>query len=284
MKKLISLLLVFLLTFSLCACGAAETQDESTDETEATTSDPTEPSADPNLNVFQVGFNRQSILPKNPIGVQIAGGDAANRICTGFQDEVSATCIAFSKNGETYLVYTCDFMVLYDSIIAPVKAAITEATGVPYDNILINCTHTHSGVNILGTNWDGALEYRELFSKRCLKAAEKALENLAPATISYGSTQTEGMTFVRHYLMNDGTTSGNGHGSSASGYKEHLYPADEELQIIKFTREGEKDIMIASFPSHATTVNGTNSTSISACYPGAFREAVEEEARVMGSW
>ena len=97
MKKLISLLLVFLLTFSLCACGAAETQDESTDETEATTSDPTEPSADPNLNVFQVGFNRQSILPKNPIGVQIAGGDAANRICTGFQDEVSATCIAFSK-------------------------------------------------------------------------------------------------------------------------------------------------------------------------------------------
>ena len=273
MKKLLALILSVLMVFSLMACS-------SSDEAEGTEASKTAAETeDPNAKVFRVGFNRQSILPKNPIGVQIAGGDAANRLCTGFQDEVSATCIAFSKDGETYLVYTCDFMVIYDSIIAPVKSAISDATGVPYDNILINCTHTHSGVNILSLSWDGSAEYRQLFSDRCVKAAEKAIADLAPATISYGSTLTEGMTFVRHYLKTDGTTYGNGHGTyngDATTLKENMYEADTELQLIRFTREGEKDVIIASFPSHATTVNSTHMTELSACYPGVFRETIEE--------
>ncbi len=258
MKKIICLLLTAVLVLGLCACGSSgegKTQKG-----------------------FQVGFSRQSITPTQT-GVQIAGGDASSRLSTGFLDEVSTTCIAISKDGETYLIYTCDFMILYNSIIDPVKVVIESATGVPKANILFNCTHTHSGVNILSTNWDGATAYRELFSTRALKAAEKALEDLSPATVSYGSTQTEGMTFVRHYRMNDGGTYGNGHGTkNTSGIKEHMYEADGELQIIKFTRaaEDKKDIIIASFPSHATTVNGTNRTALSACYPGAFRAKVEE--------
>ncbi len=259
MKKFICLFLAAVLVLGMCACGESGSSKKG----------------------LQVGFDRESILPAK-MGVQIAGGDSAARLAEGYLDEVSTTCIAFSKDNQTYLIYTCDFMVIYDSVIAPVKAAINEKTGVPTENILINCTHTHSGVHIGSTAWDGAKEYRELFSKQCVKAAEKALADLSPATISYGSTQTEAMTFVRHYYMNDGTTCGNGHGSSASGYKEHMYEADQELQLIKFTREAEdkKDIVIASFPSHATTVDATNNKSLSACYPGAFREAMEQQTGV----
>ncbi|MBR4865008.1 MAG: hypothetical protein IKU07_10560 [Oscillospiraceae bacterium] len=258
MKRIISLLLVTVLILGLCACGESGGGKKG----------------------LQVGFDRQSILPTQ-LGVQIAGGDAAARLSEGFLDEVSTTCIAFSKDDQTYLVYTCDFMVVYASIVDPVKAAICAKTGVPTENILFNCTHTHSGVNILSTGWEGGAQYRELFSKQCVKAAEKAIADMAPATISYGSTQTEGMTFVRHYNLTDGTTYGNGHGSwngDPELLKEHMYKADEELQLIKFTREAEdkKDIVIASFPSHATTVNSTNMKDLSACYPGAFRAAMEE--------
>jgi hypothetical protein len=106
---------------------------------------------------------------------------------------------------------------------------------------------------------------------------------MSPAKISIGSTATEGMTYVRHYYMNDGTTCGNGHGSTASGYKDNMYPAANELQAIKFTREAEdkKDIVIMSFPSHATTVNGTNPTSLSACWPGATRAYVEANSEYL---
>ena len=258
MKKMICLLLTFVMVLGLCACSSSEEKKAA-------------------YTGLQVGFNRQSITPTQT-GVQIAGGDASSRLSTGFLDEVTTTCIALSENGETYLVYTCDFMILYASIIDPIKTVIENATGVPASNILFNCTHTHSGVNVISTAWDGAQAYRELFSNKALKAAEKAIEDLSPATVYYGSTVAENMSFVRHYWMNDGTSCGNGHGSAASGYKEHMYEADQELQLIKFVREAEdkKDIMIASFPSHATTVNGTNANSLSACYPGAFRAAVEQ--------
>ena len=264
MKKVLSLLLIFVLVLGMCACGSSEKASD---------------------KGLKVGFSRQSITPTES-GVPIAGGDSSSRLSTGFLDEVSTTCIALSQNGETFLIYTCDFMILYASVIDPIKLVIKNATGVPESNILFNCTHTHSGVDINSGRWDGVGAYRELFSSKALKAAQKAIEDLAPATVSYGSTNADAMTFVRHYRMNDGTTFGNGHGSSASGIKEHMYPADEELQIIKFTREAveekeKKDIIIASFPSHATTTNGTNSTSISACYPGAFRNAVEQTAGVL---
>lgn len=262
MKKILSLVLVTILILSLCACGAS---DEGAKVNEG----------------FQVGFNRQSITPTEN-GVPIAGGDSSARPSQGFLDEVATTCIAFSKDSETYLVFTCDFMIVYNSIIDPVKTVINGATGVPVSNILFNCTHTHSGVDINSSKWEGVSAYRELFSQRCLKAAEKAIADLSPATISYGSTQAENMSFVRHYRMMDGTTYGNGHGSTASGIEKHMYEADVELQLIKFTRpaEDKKDIIIASFPAHATTVNGTNKNSISADYPGAFRAAVEQNAGV----
>jgi len=284
MRKFLSVFLTLLMVFSLVACsssGAADSTTEATEATEVTEVTTTTVATEGNTELMglHVGFNRQSITPTE-LGVPIAGGDSSARPSEGFLDEVATTCIALSMDGEIYLVYTCDFMILYKAVIDPVKAAINTATGVPTANIIFNCTHTHSGVDINSSKWDGVSAYREFFSEKCVKAAEKAIKDLAPATISYGSTMAENMSFVRHYRMNDGTTYGNGHGSSASGIKEHMYPADVELQIIQFNREGEKDIMLASFPSHATTTNGTNSKSISACYPGAFRTAVEETAGI----
>lgn len=260
MKKMICLILTAVLVLGLCACGESGGAAKG----------------------LQVGFNRQSITP-TVSAVPLAGGDSSARLSDGFLDEVTVSCIAFSKNEETYLVYTCDFMILSDAVLDPVKMAVSSATGVPKENMVFNCTHTHSSVEITSNKWDGITAYRELFSSRSLKAAQKAIEDLSPATISYGSTQTEGMAHVRHYRMEDGTTAGNGHGDiSSSEIKEHMYESDGELQLIKFSREAEdkKDIIIASFPSHATTVNATNPKSISACYPGVFRTAVERDADV----
>ena len=64
---------------------------------------------------------------------------------------------------------------------------------------------------------------------------------------------------------------------ATSGFKSHMYDAAIELQAIKFIRaaEDKKDILMLSFPAHATTVNGTNSTLISACWPGATRAYIE---------
>ena len=259
MKKILSLCLVAILILGLCACGSSETKKE---------------------EGLQVGFNRQSVTPTQQ-EIPIAGGDSTARLSTGFMDEVASTCIAIAKDGQTFLIFTMDFMILYENAVTAVKTAVTAATGVPESNIILNCTHTHSAPNIYGS-WSGADAYRTFVGERSAKAATKAIEDLSPATVEISSCETEGLSFVRHYRMNDGTTYGNGHGSSSSGIKEHMYSAASELQAIKFVRaaEDKKDILMLSFPAHATTVNGTNKTLISACWPGATRAYVEQNSEV----
>lgn len=262
MKKIVSLITVFLLVFGLCACGNS--------------------SEGGGGKGLQVGFNRQSITPVQT-GVQIAGGDATSRLSTGFLDEVAATCIAIRKGENTFLVFTMDFMVLNQSALDTIKPTIATTTGIPEDNILLNCTHTHSGVNILETTWDGGEAYRTLVAENSAKAAEKAIADLSPAEVQIGNCDTEGLAFVRHYNMKDGTKAGNGHGTlEVSNIASHAYEAANELQSIKFVRSAEdkKDIMLLSFPAHATTVNATNPTSISACWPGATRAYIEENADI----
>ena len=260
MKRIISLCLILALAVALCACGG---EGGGSDQYEG----------------LQVGFGRESILP-DTLGVQIAGGDASSRLSDGYLDEVSATCVAITEGDQTILLYTIDFIVV-DQHVYAAQAEIAEATGIPEENIILNTTHTHSGVSIR-SNWDGVDAYRAKYRAAAVKAAQNALADRSPAVMYYGSTQTEKLVFVRHYLMNNGSTYGNGHGSTESGYKEHLYPADPELQVIKFARaaEDKKDVVLMNLGAHATinsaSYNAPN--SISADWPAATRSYVESNS------
>ena len=261
MKKIVSLMIVFAMVWGLCACGNSDEGD---------------------AKGLQVGFNRQSITPLQA-GAQLAGGDNTARISIGFLDEVAATCIAIRKGEDTFLIFTMDFMVLNQGAVAAIKPVIASTTGIPQENIILNCTHTHSGVNILDTLWEGGEAYRTLVAENSAKAAEKAIADLSPAEVQIASCDTQGLAFVRHYKMKDGTTAGNGHGiMDANIIEAHAYEAASELQSIKFVRSAKdkKDIMLLSFPAHATTVNATHPTSISACWPGAARAYIEENTDI----
>ncbi len=256
MKKITCLVLAAVLLLGLCACGGS--------------------AGGKNYEGLQVGFGRESILP-DELGVQIAGGDASSRLSDGYLDEVSATCVAIKEGDETILLYTIDFITV-DQHVYAAQEDIAAATGVPEENIILNTTHTHSGVSIR-SKWDGVDAYRAKYRAAAVTAAQNAIADLSPAEMYYGGTQTENMVYVRHYLMNDGTTYGNGHGSTASGFKENLYPADEELQVIKFARaaEDKKDVVLMNLGAHATinsaSYNAPN--SISADWPYNARSYVE---------
>lgn len=253
-KKIVCLLLTLVMVLGLCACGAGDSKG----------------SADG----LKVGFGRESIIPDGD--VQLAGGDASSRISQGYIDEVAVTCIAITEGDNTVLLYTTDVIVVDKHVLAA-QDAIASATGIPKENIILNATHTHSGVSIR-SDWDGVDAYRTLFNKAAADAGVAALADQSAAELYYGSADTENLVFVRHYLLENGTTAGNGHGDfSASSIKSHAYEADDELQVIKFARaaEDKKDIVLMSLGAHGTIVNGTNRESISADWPGTARAYVE---------
>ena len=261
MKKIFCVLLSLILVFGLCACGGSGAKE------------------DP--NALQAGFAREVCLPDDPI-VYIAGGTASEDPSTdGLLDEIAVTCIALKQGGNTYLVYTCD-VVDIESFYKGTETVISEASGIDPAYIILNATHTHSAPT-LKNNLPGKDAYLKKFNAACANVAVKALADLSPATLSYGSIMTEHMVRVRHYWMNDGTSYGNGHGSATSGCKEHMYPADEECQVLRLTRpaEDKKDIVMMNLAAHATICSrATYTHMLSADFPFYARTYVEEQADV----
>lgn len=253
MKKFITILLTLALIFGLCACGGASGGKDG----------------------LKVGFGRASILPDD--SVALGGGDASARQSDGYLDPIYATCIALTEGDQTILLYTLDLITVtlktYEA-----QTRISQETGIPEDNIILNCTHTHSAPS-LGSGVSGT--YLEKFFQACTDAAIQAIDDQAPASIYYGVSETENVNFIRHYYTSDGGIVGV-HQGSISEAAEHEYDANEDVQVIKFTRdtEGKKDIVLMNFGTHPHIVSQKQTYAISADWPGAARSYVEENADV----
>ena len=218
------------------------------------------------------GFGRASIMPEGV--VHLAGGDAAKRRSTWAKDTLYVTCVALKQDGQTVLVYTMDLITADSANAEDAKAAIVEATGVKAENILLNATHTHASVSIR-SNWEGVQEYRKLFCASMARAGVDAIADLSAAQIYYGDTMTERMTFVRHYKLSDGSYAGANFGDFKNGEAVgHSSEADGQLQMVKFARDGKKDILMTSFGAHGTFAS-TADTYISADFPSPTREYIE---------
>ena len=258
MKRFLCFVITFILILGMCACGGEKA----------------------NPNALQAGFARVDCLPDDS-KVHIAGGDAASDVSAGVLDMIAVTCIALKQGEQTYLIYTCD-VVDIEKFYIDTEVAIATATEVPSTHILLNATHTHSAPT-LKDNLPGKDAYLAKFNAACADAGVKAIEDLSPATLSYGSVQTQNMVRVRHYLMKDGTSYGGGHGSTTgTEIQEHHYPSDEECQVLRLTRpaEDKKDIVLMNLGAHATIVSATHTDLLSPDFPGPARDYVEENADV----
>lgn len=227
-----------------------------------------------NAVCLYVGYGRVDITPVYPVGM--AGG-AAKRISEGCLDPLYMTFVAVSQGENTFLVVTMDFVCAYEEFAVPVRAHISQATGIPEEHILLNATHTHSSVAVRNEQNVGIVQYRTDLCTWAATGAKAALEDLSQAEVWYGSIQTEGMAWVRHYKMEDGTCAGANYGSFKSGIIGHVSQADPQMQMIKFSRaaDGKKDIVLMNFPAHATL--NQKSILLSADFPGPAREYVAEK-------
>lgn len=195
-------------------------------------------------------------------------------------DRLLGTCIAITDQAEqTVLLCSADLLHTNKEMVAIARERITAATGVPAEHIMIAATHTHSGPGINSSSLDATQEYYQYFARQLTKAAVEALADRKPAQISVGQKNASGMTFVRHYRMNDGTYAGACFGSWESGIKDHACPADEQMQIIRFQRRGGRDIVLLNWQSHATIIGRISTdTDMSADYIGTLRNHLEGAA------
>lgn len=266
MKKFFCMMMAIAMVVSMAACAAGGSQGE----------EATAPAG------LQVGFGRTSIMPNGTI--HLGGTDSANRRTDQVLDPVYITCIALKEGEQTILMYTMDLLNAYDSCIGPAKTMVSSSTGVPQENILMSATHTHSGVGI-GGSWDGVDDYKILFNNAAVSAATAAIADMAPAEVYFGGVETEGLAFVRHYELDNGTFAGSSFGDFKSGeIIGHAEKADQYLGLVRITRNEKKDIILMSFPAHATFNGQATDLWLSADYPGFARQQVENNGNYLAAF
>ncbi len=226
------------------------------------------------MKALHVGYGRVNITPDYPVAI---AGSAANKISQGYLDPIYFTCLAFRQGEETLLVATMDLVGAYAEYSAPARTLISQATGIPEDHVILNGTHTHSSVGARNIEAEGIARYREEFYRWAVEASKAALADLSPAEVWYGSAETQGMVWVRHYKMADGTFAGANYGSfKKSTIVGHASEAYGQMQLVRFVRSAaeKKDIVMMNYPAHATM---QKELYISADFPGPARKYVEEK-------
>jgi len=222
--------------------------------------------------VFSVGYGNVDISPEQPVYLRGYGSLYEERTSTGVADRLYGTCVAIQDaSGNRALLISLDLLGADTGVIHPIRKEIAEATGIPFDNIMVCCSHSHTGPDM------GDFTYRELLAKCMLDISKAALEDLKPATMEIAFCRPEGYNFVRHYLLIDGTYRGEGVGSvpRADVYG-HYGKADNMLQMVRFNREGDKPVILMNWQGHPRSADPYSITTATSNVAGIMRRTVEE--------
>ncbi len=283
MKRIFSLFLVLVTLFSLCACSSGLSDEASTKET-ATTENlrkttKTEEEPLPTGEIvypegFSVGYNRQSIAPEVfpiPTYTQFEHVGYKNH------DEVQLTCTALCDGKTAFLLISIDMRGMDAGIIEYSCKLIEKAVGIPAERVMINATHTHSSPDNAKFGQGEAMKaWQQLYYKRLVRAVTLAMHDLTPTDAYIGTAHTDGVTFSRRYLMDDGTYQTNPGGKPGIPVA-YETQADTELRTVRFDRGDKKDVLLANYQTH---YHGSFSDSVSADWVHVIREHVEKEMDV----
>jgi len=266
-KKMVALLLLAVMVLSLCACGKEKDKGNGGSGENSALS-----------GKFSAGFGKVDITPKENVPLD-SYGDAEHRISTGLLSYMYALAVAVTDTDGNSLIFVVgDQSWCSPSLQGQIRTEITNRTGVPGDHIVLSGTHTHAAPAPGLTENPAQARYNVQYTKGMVDAAVMAMEDRKPAKVYAGGVDTEKMNFVRRYIMDDGSLTGDNAVGTGTKIERHETIADPELQLLKFVREGGKDIVIGNFQAHPH-LEGYRK-ELSSQTVGAFREAMEKVADV----
>lgn len=222
------------------------------------------------MNEFKAGFGRVNINP--PMGIPIRGYFIP-RFAEGILDDIEANALALECDGVKTLLISIDHCGVESPTSADFSKGVSEATGIPMENIIISSTHTHTAPEAdIDSENELVIEYTNFLRKRIADAAQFAIADLKNAKMGYGKGVAPNVAFIRRYVMKDGSTRTNP-GVNNPDILRPVGEVDDSVNIMRFDREGADTIVFVNFANHPDVVGGCK---ISADWPGLLRTYVEK--------
>lgn len=231
--------------------------------------------------VFLAGASAVNITP--PLAYPHYRGES-----TGAHDSLYAKALVLKQGDVTIALVVCDLLWVERSLSSSVRLQISEKTGIPYSNIIIAGTHTHTGPayhpnirELTGTlrppfdeDTPSAVKdpYLESLADQIAKSviiAQKSLENVQ---LESGTGLANGVSFNRRFIMDDGKVVFN----PGVGNINAILPAgpvDPQVGILMLRKVSDNSPMavLSNFGVHADTFGGSR---FSADYPGFLAQAL----------
>ena len=229
------------------------------------------------MSKLLAGFARTDISPLE--SVPLAGyGRSSSRMSNNVSEPLYANALALTdESGSTAIVIGLDMGNMY-SPLPSFRKDVAQAVGSPVENVMFCATHTHAAPHLSNEDEPTIPRYCQLLKEKLVEAAVAAMADRKEATLSVTAIRTQNMNFVRRYVLADGTFAGDNYGHFAeSPIARHESEPDRMLQLVKFTREGGKDIIMANFQGHPHRGGGSKNYNCTSDLVYYFRNELEQQ-------
>ncbi|HHV96222.1 MAG TPA: hypothetical protein GXX37_07090 [Clostridiaceae bacterium] len=207
---------------------------------------------------MRIGYSVVDITPD--LGVELSGyGWYLGRKAEGIIDNLYARGVAFDDNSFKMLIINCDLIAIDEKISDYVREKLSKLYEINKTNIMIVCTHTHTGpatAKLVGCG-EPDEKYLDLLPDLLIKAGETAINNLREVTcVKSFEKEIDPISFNR--VRKDG-------------------PLDKKVRgIVFYFKESEgRPLAILSYGCHP--VSRGRLKEISADYPAAVIKALNAE-------
>jgi len=209
---------------------------------------------------LKAGTSSKNISPKK--GIALAGYPHHQRYNTGIHDPLYATCIYLDNGEEKLAIVSLDLLFFSKKYVNYVREKASKLTGIPEKNIIITCTHTHSGpwasgmldIEALEKGYKPDPDYISFLIEKIVSVICDACKNTFDARIG----------FQKGYCGKEHGIGGNRRDPSG--------PSDPEVCVMAVQDlSGLWRACIVGYALHPTVLHEDN-TLVSADYPGSIRK------------
>ncbi|MEN6547864.1 MAG: hypothetical protein ABFE07_17650, partial [Armatimonadia bacterium] len=211
----------------------------------------------------QLKAGAASVVITPPVGVDLCGFGAREGASVALHDDLYAGALYLESN-LPLLIMTCDLIGIDDASVAEIRQEISALTAIPAGNIMIGCSHTHSGPATPCIRSLGKVdqEYFAVLKRKLIGLGKMAFDQRQPAALGY----------LREPVavgINRRTVKA---GQMIIGRNDAGVTAPWADVISVDTMEGKPIARYFVHAAHAVTLSGLD---ITADWPGYARRAVE---------
>jgi neutral ceramidase len=205
-------------------------------------------------------------------------GSLRPRASVGVDDPLLCKAMVLGNDDTRIALVSLDLIAWTRRRCDEPRAEIAARTGIAPENVLINCSHTHSGP-YTDESLDLSGELDETYLTRVKAAIGEAVcqaaTNLRPVIVGTVKTSLGGVARNRRLLRPDGSAINAWLVDAEQRESLPLAgPTDEDLMAWVFFAEGKP---VATLWNYTVHVNSHFGTSFSADYPGRAAAALKEE-------